>query len=593
MSLPTDTPSSPQGSTHKRVLSISLTEQGRTRAGQLPYEHVHGDLGDTVRARWSEVDALVLFCATGIAVRVIAPLLGTGADAKVVDPAVITIDEAGRFVVALAGGHGGGANDLAREVAERLGAEPVITTATDAIDSFALDTLPGVVASGDIAGVTRAMLDGECATVEVEVGVAATPAEDSPWVPAGMQGGDGPSRIVVTDRLAPIQTDGDAPITLLHPPSLVVGVGASSNAPAEAARELLDQALADHGLSEHSIAAVATIDRRAPDPVVTSLGLAIRSFTGPELAPVTVPNPSEVVAAEVGTASVAEAAALLAAGPGAELVVEKIKGETATVAIARRAQPEGSVTVVGLGPGDARHRTPEATASIRSAEVVIGYKLYVEQCASLTRAGQVVIESPIGAEVDRCAEAVRRAAAGQRVTLVCSGDSGVFAMATLVLEVAPKFGNPPVHVVPGVTASLAAASILGAPLAHDHALISLSDLLTPWEVIERRLVAVAEADMAVAFYNPRSQRRITQLARAREILSEHRPPETPVGIVVNATRPGQQVLVTTLAELDPADVDMFSIVVVGSSTTVLSNGFLVTPRGYDAEEPAASVGATR
>jgi len=147
--------------------------------------------------------------------------------------------------------------------------------------------------------------------------------------------------------------------------------------------------------------------------------------------------------------------------------------------------------------------------------------------------------------------------------------------------VAPKFGSPPVRIVPGVTASLAASSLLGAPLAHDHALISLSDLLTPWEMIERRLVAVAEADMAVAFYNPRSMRRVTQLARAREILLEHRPDTTPVGIVANATRPGEQVIITTLADLDPADVDMFSIVVVGSSTTTMVNGWMVTPRGYD------------
>ncbi len=167
------------------------------------------------------------------------------------------------------------------------------------------------------------------------------------------------------------------------------------------------------------------------------------------------------------------------------------------------------------------------------------------------------------------------------MTLVCSGDSGVFAMATLVFEVAPRHGNPPIHVVPGVTASLAAAAILGAPLAHDHALVSLSDLLTPWPLIERRLEALAASDMAVAFYNPRSQRRITQLERAREILLTGRPATTPVGVVVNATRPGERVLTTTLGELDAAEVDMFSIVVVGSSTTTMLNGRMVTPRGYD------------
>ncbi|MEM7323805.1 MAG: precorrin-3B C(17)-methyltransferase, partial [Actinomycetota bacterium] len=221
-------------------------------------------------------------------------------------------------------------------------------------------------------------------------------------------------------------------------------------------------------------------------------------------------------------------------------------------------------------------------AAIRSADAVIGYRLYVDQCTQLLSARQDVVRSPIGAEVDRCREAATRAAAGQRVALVCSGDSGVFAMATLVFEVAAEVGNPPVHVVPGVTASLAAAAILGAPLAHDHALVSLSDLLTPWPLIERRLEALAAADFAVAFYNPRSQRRTMQLERAREILLTGRPASTPVGIVVNATRPGETVTVTTLGDLNPADVDMFSIVVVGSSTTELRNGKMVTPRGYDA-----------
>ena len=190
------------------------------------------------------------------------------------------------------------------------------------------------------------------------------------------------------------------------------------------------------------------------------------------------------------------------------------------------------------------------------------------------------MSSPIGAEADRCSEALRRAAAGEQVALVCSGDAGVFAMATLVLELAPRYGNPPVEIVPGVTASLGAASILGAPLAHDHALISLSNLLTPWELIERRLRAAADADMAVALYNPRSARRTTQLQTAKEILLESRPASTPAGIVANATRPGQRVAMTTLGELDPAGVDMVSMVIVGSSATRVVNGRMVTPRGF-------------
>lgn len=545
-----------------RILTISITEAGRRLAADLPYEHVHGDLGDTVRARWVDVDGLVLCCATGIAVRTIAPLLAD----KASDPAVVTVDEGGRFAVALCGGHVGGANALAREVAGLVGAEPVVTTATDAARIPALDDLPGFVATGDVAGVARAWLDGDAPSVDRTLDWA---------VP--FDGGSGPSRVLVTDQ----DVDPEPGTVVLAPPSLVVGVGASSDALAEDAAGLLSDALAAHGLSRHAVASVATIDRRADDPVVAALGLPVRSFSPDELARVEVPNPSEVVEAEVGTASVAEAAALLAAGPGAELVVSKQKSPRATVAIARRAQPPGSVAVVGLGPGDPRHRTPAATAAVRSADVVIGYSLYVDQCADLIGRHQTMVPSPIGAEADRCDEALARAASGARVALVCSGDPGIFAMATLVCELAPRHGSPTVEIVPGITAASAAAGLLGAPLAHDHAFVSLSDLLTPWEVIEKRLRAVAAGDLAVAFYNPRSMRRTWQLDMARDLLLEHRPPSTPVGIVTDATRPDQQIVRTTLGDLDAEQVGMLSIVLVGSSTTTVIGEHLVTPRGYE------------
>ncbi|MFP5580301.1 MAG: cobalamin biosynthesis protein, partial [Acidimicrobiia bacterium] len=210
-------------------------------------------------------------------------------------------------------------------------------------------------------GVARAWLDGDAPSVESTL----------PW-PLPFPGGSGAQRVLVTDQAVEA---GDGTV-VLTPRSLVVGVGASSDAPADEARVLLDQVLADAGLSHDAIGVVATIDRRALDPVVTSLGLPVRAFTAADLAAVEVPNPSSVVLDEVGTASVAEAAALLAAGPGSELVVTKRKAAAATVAIARRARPAGSVAVVGLGPGDPRHRTPAASAAVRSADTVIGYDLY-------------------------------------------------------------------------------------------------------------------------------------------------------------------------------------------------------------------------
>jgi cobalt-precorrin 5A hydrolase / precorrin-3B C17-methyltransferase len=539
-----------------RVVSVSVTAAGAALADRLPYEHVGGGAGDTVRARWAEVDGFVLFLAVGAAVRIIGPLLAD----KSTDPAVVCVDESGRFAVALCGGHAAGANALARTVAEALGATPVVTTATDAAGVPALDQLSGLTAAGDVAGVTRAMLDGRPPRIEHEL----------PW-PVPLVAGGGPERVVVTDRAM----EPAAGLVALHPPSLVVGVGASSNAPADAAATLLDAALA--GLARASVAEVATIDRRAGDPVITSLGLPVRAFAAEALATVDVPTPSEAVRAAVGTPSVAEAAALLAAGPGAELVVAKVAGKEATVAVARRRGPRGHLAVVGLGPGGAAHRTPAAEAAVRRAEVVIGYGPYVDACADLLTAAQEVVRSPIGEETVRAKQAVAEAAAGRRVALVCSGDAGVYAMASLALEVAEGVD---VEVLPGVTAALAAAALLGAPLGHDHALISLSDLLTPWAAIEARLRAAAVADLAVALYNPRSRGRTWQFDAALDILREHRSPTTPVGVVTDAMRPGQSVILTTLGDVDPETVGMTTCVIVGSSTTRVVAGRMVTPRGY-------------
>jgi cobalt-precorrin 5A hydrolase/precorrin-3B C17-methyltransferase len=550
-----------------RVLSVSVTEAGAGLARRLPYEHAAGPAGEVVPARWGSVDAFVLFLATGAAVRIVAPLLS----AKATDPAVVCVDEAGRFAVALCGGHAGGANHLARTVAAALGATPVVTTATDAVGLAALDQLPGFAATGDLAGVTTAMLDGRPPLVEAELA----------W-PVPLAAGAGPERVIVTDRaVAP------APgVVALHPPSLVVGVGASSDAAAGAAAALLEQALA--GLARQSVSEVATIDRRAGDPVVTSLGLPVRAFTAGELAAVEVPTPSEVVRAAVGTASVAEAAALLAAGPGATLVVAKLAGTEATVAVARRAGPRGHLSVVGLGPGAAAHRTPAAEAAVRRADVVIGYRPYVNACADMVTAAQEVVRSPIGDETVRAKQAVAEAGAGRRVALVCSGDAGVYAMASLALEVAGEAGVD-VEVVPGVTAALASAALLGAPLGHDHLMLSLSDLLTPWATIEARLRAAAEADLVVALYNPRSRGRTWQFDAACDILRRHRAPSTPVGVVTDAARPGQAVQLTTLGQIDAGAVGMTTCVIFGSSTTRVVGGRMVTPRGY----PPVKGGANR
>ena len=248
----------------------------------------------------------------------------------------------------------------------------------------------------------------------------------------------------------------------------------------------------------------------------------------------------------------------------------------------RQDQPNvrpGKLWVVGLGPGDTALLTPQAEQALRSAEVIMGYEAYLQALKPL-RPGGELRGSPIGAEAERARQALELAAAGRQVALVSSGDAGVYGMASLVLEMAEQAPGVEVEIVPGVTAALSAAALLGAPLGHDFACISLSDLLTPWPVIEQRLDAAGQGDFVIALYNPVSKRRTWQLPRAREILLQHRGPQTPVGLVDRAYRPGARVWHTTLGDLTAVGVGMETLLVVGSSQTRLVNGRLVTPRGY-------------
>ena len=558
---------------------VAVTPGGRRQAERLAAAWPDrttlrsGTAAEQLAAAWRDSDGIVCFLATGATVRLIAPLLAD----KHTDPGVVCVDEAGRFAVALCGGHAGGANALTERVAHVLDATPVITTATDAVGITPLDTLGAdlgfhLADPTAVAGVTGKALAGRPVMVRSD---ATWPLPALPAA-ASAAGDEKPIVLTVSDR-------SDAAGDLVYrPPSLVVGVGASRGAPAEEISGLVDLAL--DGLAHESVRAIATADVKADEPgilaVAAARGWAVETFSAAELSTVDVPNPSEVVRAAVGTPSVAEAAALYAAGRygrRADLVVPKRVGTMATVAVARLV-PRGRLTLVGLGPGAADLRVPRAEAELRRASIVVGLDQYVEQVAHLLRPGTEVRASGLGDEEQRAADAVALAAKGHAVALIGSGDAGVYAMASPALQQA----GPDIDVVgvPGVTAALTAASLLGAPLGHDHVLISLSDLHTPWPVIEQRVAAAAAADLVTCFYNPRSRDRHWQLGAALDALRAHRAPVTPVGAVRQAGRPGQRVWTAPLSEFDPTEVDMLTTVLVGSSSTRMVAGRMVTPRGY-------------
>lgn len=557
-----------------------------------------GSAAESLRQAWQAGESIVAFLAAGAVVRIIAPLLTD----KATDPAVVVVDDAARHAVALLGGHAAGANTLARRVAALLDARPVVTTATDARDLPGLDTL-GMPVEGGVSGVTRAILDGEPVRLQAQSTwpLPALPDNVSADLP-------GSYRLLVTDRLVPF----DERTAVLRPPSLVVGVGASRGVAVEELQQLLERVLAEAQLSATSIGCLATVDVKADEAGILELarrlGVPLLTYPAEQLATVPVPNPSEVVRTVVGTGSVAEAAALIrpvclpghlqagppqagppqagppqagppqAGGPATgELLVAKTASAMATVAVARHA-PRGRLAIVGLGPGARDLVTPRAVEELRRASVVVGLDQYVDQIRDLLRPGTTVVASGLGAEEARARAAVELASSGKAVALIGSGDAGVYAMASPALEYAGT--DIDVVGVPGVTAGLAAASLLGAPLGHDHVYLSLSDLHTPWEVISGRVAAAAAADLVVLFYNPRSRSRDWQLVAAMAELAVHRPADTPVGVVRHASRPEQSVQLHTVAGFDAADVDMYSLVVVGNSHTKVVAGRMVTPRGY-------------
>src|SRR5271166_2209944 len=550
---------------------VAVTAAGRTAADRLTKawpdaRRYDGPAAAALPRAFKECDAIVCFLAVGATVRLLAPLL-TGKNS---DPGVVCVDEVLRFAVPVLGAHQGGGNALARRVAETLGAEPVITTA---LDDFGADLGFRVEPGSDLAAVGAAILSGDRVTFTADTEWPLPPLPPNvvrtdhpePGVPA----------VVVTD----LKIDWAERVVVYHPPSLLFGVGASRGAPAEQIGQLIDGTLAELGLSAESVRYIATADVKADEPgllaAAAERGWPVVTFPAGRLAAVPVPNPSEVVRRAVGTPSVAEAAALVE--PGVTLLAAKRASAHATVAVAR-GRPRGRLAVIGIGPGARDLMTPRAVAELRRAAVVVGLDAYLEQVADLLRPGTRVLASSLGAEQERAAEAVAQARAGRAVALIGSGDACVYAMGSPALEIADDAID--VTVVPGVTAALATAAVLGAPLGHDHVMISLSDLHTAWPVIERRITAAAEGDLVTCFYNPASAKRTWQLRRALELLAAHRPPDTPVGLVRDASRPGQAALLSTLREFDPGQVDMHTLVVVGSSRTWVQAGRMVTPRDY-------------
>ncbi|KJH71721.1 hypothetical protein UH38_11650 [Aliterella atlantica CENA595] len=535
---------------------------------------------------WDTQEAIVFCLAAGAVVRLIAPLL----QHKSTDPAVVVVDEAGKFVVSLCSGHTGGADKLTLLVAQLLGATPVLTGASSSLGLPAVDILgvpfgwqKGV---GDWTKVSAIVARQDAVEVIQESGSTLWQQVFKFATSASPQ-----AKVWITHRTP----RGDDTLQVCwHPRVLWVGIGCERGTPKETITQAITQVCLANNLAENAIAGIATIDIKADEVGLIELcqerNLPLRTFTAKVLNSISVPNPSPVVAAEVGTPSVAEAAAMSAAQVDSLVVTKQIyKSQGAvTVAIAQAEREytnrNGKLFLVGTGPGKLDQITPAAQNAISSADVVIGYELYIDLIKPLLQPQQIIEALPITQERQRAERAIELANWGLTVAVVSSGDSGIYGMAGLVMEQLQATGwdgkTPSIQVFPGITALQAAAARVGTPLMHDFCAISLSDLLTPWEAIEKRLTAAAQADFITALYNPKSQTRTQQFATACAIFLKYRNPNTPVAIVRSAYRDNEQIILTTLDKLLDTPVDMLTTVLIGNQSTRTHHNWMITPRGY-------------
>jgi cobalt-precorrin 5A hydrolase/precorrin-3B C17-methyltransferase len=574
----------------KLALDAEIHTPSCVAGGDIAYAKATAHLG----ALFTQGRSIIGLCAAGILIRAIAPHLKD----KHSEPPVIAVAEDGSSAVPLLGGHHG-ANDLARRIAEFCNGHAAITTASEVRFGFALDNpAAGFTLANPqhMKPATAALLNGAALALRGATSPFPT-AKAQAWEPDF----DGIT-LHVTER----QSEGSATELVYHPRTLVMGLGCERHAAPSELIALAEQVLSDNGLSPASLAAITSIDLKADETAIHAVAahfhVPARFFTVEALSRETprLKNPSDIVAKEVGVPGVAEAAALAGAGPEADLIVEKTRSTRGTCAIAKATAPiltmpgraRGIVHVVGLGPGTPDWRAPAATAALASATDWVGYGLYLDLAADV-KSTQQEHRFPLGGEEDRVRHAINLAKEGKDVALICSGDAGIYAMAALVYEVIDlEPSRIAVNVIPGISAFQAAAAKAGAMIGHDFCCISLSDLLTPWEAIEKRVTAAAEGDFVISFYNPRSLKRRDQLERAFAILAHHRPPDTPVVIASNLGRPEEQVRVIRFADFNPDDVDMLTLVMVGSSQSksfARGDGTTAayTPRGYAKKREAA------
>ncbi len=558
-------------------------------------------LAHFLATRWPQLQLLVAAMASGALIRSLAPLLRN----KHRDPAVLLLDGSGCHLIPLLGSHGRHGDQLAMAMAAYRGGQVWRSGYSSGSGQLAPDCFGSSLGwqrgLGNWDGLAKAFAQRQNMALVQESGSTSwrATAAAARLQPAAGPLPPGEPWLYVGHRSATGAT------AHWHPPVLWLGLGCERHTRQAVLEAVVEESLASAGLAAAAVAGVASLDRKGNEAGLLELcqhhQWPLKVFTAAQLAAIPVPNGSLIVARQVGTPSVAEAAALAAAGTSAQLLVPKtvVRGErasgAATCAVALATNPwapgRGALDLVGSGPGALDQLTPAARSALAAATTWVGYGPYLNRLEPLRFPHQLRLDGVLGKEQERCATALALACQGQRVALISSGDSGIYGLAGPALACwldLPEQERPDFAVHPGISALQMAAARLGGPLMHDFCVISLSDKLTPWATIRQRLQAAALGDFVVALYNPRSKERVRQLQEARRILLAERSGSTPVAICRQLARPEERITLTTLAALESNMVDMLTLVLVGNRQTRRQDSWLLTPRGYGMDRTVKS-----
>jgi len=547
---------------------------------------------EVFKERWKDLDLIIFIGSIGASIRLINSFLTT----KDQDPGVIVIDKKGSRIVPIVGSHQSNTQNIAYQISNLFGGEIIETNNSNDQNYLNIDSFGnqwGWKKSGEIKDWSKLVIK----QANKEKIFCRQLSGISLW-----KNSESAKDINFLFENDPNKENSTFDISVFnlhkntwHPPILWVGLGCERNTSKDLIANSLKTFFESRNLSTYSIAGFATIDIKKDEKGILELAeenkLPIKFFTKEELSKILVPNPSNFVQKEIGTPSVAEASCLLAAGEESKLLEEKkiFKNQSGAVTIAvaeSKSQynpTEGEIHIIGSGPGDISFLTNNAKKALSRCTVWIGYKMYLDLIKPLMRTDQVLIESKLTKEKERCTKAIKLAEEGIKVALISSGESGFYGMAGLLLELLQKIkkeNRPYFEVHPGISSVQLAAAISGAPLMNDFCSISLSDKLTPWPLIEKRIEGALVGDFVIALFNPQSMERNWQLKSVINICLQSRHVDTPVLVARQVGRQNQSKRFFTLNSIAFEEIDMLSIIIIGNSQTTLVDEIFVTPRGY-------------